>query len=576
MSAVPSEIEIRGRGGRLALPAAAPAFVTSAAAVGLLGSERGGYYATAWSVATVAALAVGALATVRARGGRLARTDGVFLGMFAAFVVWIGVAALRPDAATRALPELERNVLYLAVVWAALQVVRRRTVAAAMAGVLGAICVLLLDGLVRLLVPTHIVADAFEGRLLFLPLGYANACGVLAAMGIVLALGFRSRAAATALVPLAVALALTQSRGAVAALALGLAAAALLHPRRDAFVGRALVLLPLPVLAAVLAARSHVTDDTTSSSVVAHDCLVVAALTVAASVAQAAFAGRAHRRLSPPPRLLAPLALVLAAAALGGIALGLGDRAAYWRVAAHDAFAHPLLGSGAGTFAREWLAHRPVASGVMNAHSLYLETLAEVGPAGLLLLVAALAVPLVVAARRRSPLGAVAGGAYATFLVHAGLDWDWQMPAVVAAGLLCGVCALRAGAADPPVMARSRRPALALAVLLAFAAAAAGVGNDALTAAARSAQAGAWSEAARSARIAAAWQPWSAEPQRLLGELAIAQGRPTRARALLVQALQRDPTDAAAWSDLARVGTAAERRVAVDRLSSLDPLASAP
>jgi hypothetical protein len=45
---------------------------------------------------------------------------------------------------------------------------------------------------------------------------------------------------------------------------------------------------------------------------------------------------------------------------------------------------------------------------------------------------------------------------------------------------------------------------------------------------------------------------------------------------LLVQALQRDPTDAAAWSDLARVGTAAERRVAVDRLSSLDPLATAP
>ena len=30
-----------------------------------------------------------------------------------------------------------------------------------------------------------------------------------------------------------------------------------------------------------------------------------------------------------------------------------------------------------------------------------------------------------------------AAGAYAAFLVHAGLDWDWELPAVVVAALCC-------------------------------------------------------------------------------------------------------------------------------------------
>jgi hypothetical protein len=577
MSAGPSELTVRGRGGRLALPAAASAFASSAGAVALLGLESGGYYATAWGTATVAALAVGAAVTLHRGGVRDSRLDRALLGTLAAFVAWVGVEAMRPGAATSALPELERDVLYLAVVWAALQVIRRRTAGAALAGVLVAICALLLDGLVRLLVPAHIGADRFEGRLLFLPLGYANACGVLAAIGFVLALGFapartgRGRLAAAALVPLAVALALTQSRGAVVALAIGVAVAVLLHPHRQAFAGTALVLLPLPALAAGFAARSHAADARTSSAVVARDCLVVAAVTCAATLVQAAIAAREGRRPAVPVRVLAPLGVAAVAVAVAAVALRPGDRTAYWQVAWQDARAHLLLGSGPGTFAREWLAHRPVATGAMNAHSLYLETLAELGPLGLLLLVAALALPLAAVRHRRSPLAAGAAGGYATFVVHAGLDWDWQMPAVTAAGLLCGVCALRAGG-DPPTRAtRHVGTALALAAVVALAAAAAGIGNDALAAAARSAQAGDWAGAARAARLAQRWQPWSAEPPRLLAELALAQGDDVRARTLLVRALRRDPGDAAAWTDLLRAGTPAQRREALARLAVLEP-----
>src|SRR5262249_19535184 len=73
----------------------------------------------------------------------------------------------------------------------------------------------------------------------------------------------------------------------------------------------------------------------------------------------------------------------------------------------------------------------------LDAHSLYLETFAELGLVGLLL-VCALATPVVVALRGRASetTAAALGGAIA-YLVHAGLDWDWEMPAVTTVGIAC-------------------------------------------------------------------------------------------------------------------------------------------
>ena len=64
---------------------------------------------------------------------------------------------------------------------------------------------------------------------------------------------------------------------------------------------------------------------------------------------------------------------------------------------------------------------------MLDAHSLYLETLAELGLVGLALLVLALAPPLVAGFRG---VEAAATGGYVAFLIHAGLDWDWELPAV--------------------------------------------------------------------------------------------------------------------------------------------------
>ena len=129
--------------------------------------------------------------------------------------------------------------------------------------------------------------------------------------------------------------------------------------------------------------------------------------------------------------------------------VSLGYRPAYWRVAVEDAAQHPVLGSGAGSFDDVWLERRPVATNVRDAHSLYLETVAEVGIVGAMLLLAALAPPLLAARHARDrQLVAVAAGGFAAFLVHAGLDWDWEMPVTTLAGLACAAALLAAARCD--------------------------------------------------------------------------------------------------------------------------------
>jgi hypothetical protein len=64
-------------------------------------------------------------------------------------------------------------------------------------------------------------------------------------------------------------------------------------------------------------------------------------------------------------------------------------------------------------------------------------------------------------------LAGVAASAYTAYLVHAGLDWDWEMPAVTLAGLLCAVGLLAAGRqrADEITIGSGGRRALALTAL---------------------------------------------------------------------------------------------------------------
>jgi len=69
---------------------------------------------------------------------------------------------------------------------------------------------------------------------------------------------------------------------------------------------------------------------------------------------------------------------------------------------------------------------------VRDAHSLYLETAAELGLVGLLAL--ALFLGGIAAAARRGPPTLVA--VLVAFALHAGLDWDWELPALTLTALL--------------------------------------------------------------------------------------------------------------------------------------------
>ena len=333
-----------------------------------------------------------------------------------------------------------------------------------------------------LLVPRRY--DPFQGYLLNQPLGYANAVGVLAALGIVLGLGIlrqtesrTTRAAAAATVPpLALALVLTGSDASWFGLAVGLAAMALLDPSPVGLVRAAATIAPASILAVWLGRHSGLSDPAVVSPHISGGVLALAAAGCAGATAAIAarMAAPTGARASSRTRWIVVAAGVCAVLGAGAVVAHAGatePRVSYWHVAWYDEFlAHPVLGTGAGTFANYWarsgqeIAH----AGALDAHSLYLETLAELGPIGLALLAVMLFAPLAAAVgRRTSPYVPAAAGAYTVFLVHAGLDWDWEMPAAVVAALACAAALLLAGNTPARRIPRALRIAvLVLALIL--------------------------------------------------------------------------------------------------------------
>jgi hypothetical protein len=109
------------------------------------------------------------------------------------------------------------------------------------------------------------------------------------------------------------------------------------------------------------------------------------------------------------------------------------NRYEYWRVAIREFGDAPLRGGGSGSFRTVWLRERSIDETVRDAHSLYFETAAELGLVGLVALLAFVAGIVVMARRSTGAAGAI--GALAVFAIHAGLDWDWELPALALVAL---------------------------------------------------------------------------------------------------------------------------------------------
>ena len=572
-------------------------FIFSAAGAGVAGLSAfsGGYYPQSWGVAGLACLAVALGSLLWSRSLGLSASAWSLLAALAGLAAWTGVSALRPGAATLAVPELERTALYVLVVWAGLAASRCTADAAEalVAGLLVGIVVVCFRGLELFLFPRHAAPDLYEGRLLFQPVGYANAMGILAAIGFLLAFAAAchgsssgSRAlAAGALTPLAATLWFTQSVGAAAALVAGGVAMVALDPFRRRLVTTAVVAFPLPLIVVWVVSRSAVGDSQASTSAVVRSGHLVAALLVLVMLASASIAFVLLRRdrlgrIQGPALALAAAAViaviaVIAVAAVNGVAFG--DRMAYWRAALADIGAHPLLGSGAGSYEVAWLHYRTSPVPTLDAHNLYLETLAELGPLGLVLLGGTLCIPLrCLSSRPRRPATVAAGAVYIAFLVHVSFDWDWEMPAVTVTGLLSAVALVVGSKHDASLrrVVRRRSTFFAAAVTLACIAPVTAelMGNQALAAAQHAASTGDWTTVERRARTASSWEPWSSQPLLLLGLGQVATGDLPTARANFARAIRLDPTNARAWYELGSVGGPRTRREALRRLLALDPI----
>jgi hypothetical protein len=227
--------------------------------------------------------------------------------------------------------------------------------------------------------------------------------------------------------------------------------------------------------------------------------------------------------------------------------LSSSGRLELWRIAVHDFERHPLAGSGSGTYEGVYLLNRPTSGKVRDAHSLYVEVLGELGVVGLVLLVAALLVPVVGAVRaRRHPLVPAALGAYAAYLFHAGIDWDWEMTGITLAALLCGSAIVLA---SRETSARGLAPRIVRGGLLALTVAICGfsfvglLGNTAIASSHTAIVDGRWAAAASQARRALRWAPWSPHGHQYLGEAQFALGREQAGLANVRRAIREDPRD---------------------------------
>jgi hypothetical protein len=500
-----------------------------------------------------------------------------------------------------------------------------RTVPYLLGGLVCAIGAVSTFSLATRLFPGHIrVFDPTATYRLAQPLGYWNGLSVFCAIGVVLAVGYAARgrspgvrAGAAALVPLLLAtFFFTFGRTGWLALAAGLIAAVLCDRRRLQLVAVVLLLLPVAALAVWSSAHypglTHRTARLAEATRDGHRLAGILLVLVALGAAASYFFARAEGRVQVSRRARRAFAVStvgLCAVILIGVVVRFGGPSALvdkgwrafkaaptrnenlnqrllsfsgngrydlWRVAWGDAERHPILGSGAGSYERYFLQHQPAnVSRVRDAHGLYIETLAELGPFGLTFLVVALLVPLVVAVRRRRlPLTGAAVGAYVVFLVHAGTDWDWELPAVTLAALLCAGSLVVSDRRFGRAAATRFRGAAVAAVVAAGALVGVGLlGNSALSSADSALEAGAWRVAAGDANRARTWMPWSPQPWVALGRAELGVGSTAEARARFEKAVAMDSRDWSLWVDLARATRGAEQRHALREALALYPRA---
>ncbi|HTE58942.1 MAG TPA: hypothetical protein VK631_01245 [Solirubrobacteraceae bacterium] len=479
--------------------------VLPAIGLAVMSFVSGGFFPDATALATVLVLLVLLVRVTVAREPFAGVSAGVCAAgvVLIGFAMWTLLSARWSGSLSRALLEYNRALLYVAAFVLAGTLAR----SPARARVLLLALTVAAAGVSVAAVATWLLPEVFPAggdlsrERLGWPTSYWNATGLIAALALVwcasLACCGRERhwirVVAAGVAPVAVAaLIFTVSRGAVA-VAIGGLLVALIAIRSRAIPTGLLALAPGIAAAAVVAVgveglNTHTpTEAALARGEWATAMLLGIALGTAALRAALLLADRrlAHVPLPHPGPAVrwgaAGAAVVLLAVAflaaggperarsaadrfasadaqsVGGtlparqrlIRLGNNGRVDQWRVAFEHGFEPtPLHGSGAGTYPLLWTRYGMSERRVLDTHSLYVEQLGELGVIGAGLLAATLLAIVVALIRRaRGPDRAAWGALLAGVLmwaVHAGIDWDWEMPATTAWVFAVGGLALAA------------------------------------------------------------------------------------------------------------------------------------
>ncbi len=657
-----STLTARGRTGTLTArwsvdPGSLAAWLLPAGLVTYLGLRSGGYdtvvsdqvaVAIWWLVFLILALRIVPL--------RLTWAARLGLGLLVAYAAWTTLSVIWTESAERTMGDITLVLLYVPLALLAFSIRGRDAMRLMLDGLA---CAIVAIAAVALLSRLHfawfsvpeVARNLPENkRKLAYPIGYWNALAALVAMGIPLLLhsatGARQliwRALAAGAVPALVLCAfLTVSRGGAIAVLLGVVAFVALAPDRLWKIAVCAVCAGASALVVAAANQRTAVRDGMRTPLAAHQGSELIAILVVAMVAVAliAYAIALVDRHVERPRWTRPsrgrttvlfgacaaLAVAGFLAAGGGgflhrewtqfktrggpVSIGNGNalqrlqnvtgdgRYQYWQAAARAADAHPLTGTGAGTFVYWWARDGTLTGGyVQDAHSLYMQSLGELGYPGLILIVAFIGWILVCGVARvlrtrehdvRLALAAATAGA-AVFAFSAAVEWIWLIPVLPATLLMLAAVifapsdaaagAGEARAGEPGGGGRLRIAAGLGGALVALGAIVVIALPLSATAAVRSSQASArtgdLASALTSAREAVRLQPYASSPwlqEALVLELG---GNLRAARADAQHAVSNDPYSSDTWLVLsrlqARTGNARAALADYLRAKSLNP-----
>jgi O-Antigen ligase len=439
-------------------------------------------------------------------------------GSLALFALWTLLSARWSHATGRALVAFDRVLLYLAILtlfaFIPRSVSRLRWMLRGM--LLGSAAVSVIGLTSRLLPALWPTSPGLVSARLSYPITYWNTFALLVGVACILAVHHTCderepagvRICAAAVLPLLGAtLLLTFSRGALGVTALGvLVYVVIAHPR--GLLGGVLAIAPTTALAVSRTYSAELVQQETPLTPAAiaqahHLALTLGACMVAAALLRTVALALDARmaRISIPRSRSKDMSLILGAGAgvivlivfiaahgpsrihdqyekfvndTNGVSepddrqrghllsVGNDGRLPLWHVALNAYREDPLKGSGAGTYRLQWERHPRTEYDRVYAYSLYVEVLGELGLVGIVLLgtcLLSILVAIAVCARGPGrPVYAVCFALVLAWIVHAGVDLDWQTPAVsIFVFALGGLALARSREQSMPAGASERR-----------------------------------------------------------------------------------------------------------------------